>query len=460
MRKLVLLIILLGGFKQYKAQKNLTLYNMRGLPQAVYVNPSFMPKTRVYVSLPLGMQNFSVSNSGFTYNNLTKKDVTGRTVFNTEKLLKTIDKKNVLSLDLQQEIVGVGFKAAGFYFNFNASHRFNFSFTYPKDLIQFALEGNGKNYLGKRVSLDGLGANLISFMEYGLGATKEIGEKLSVGGRIKVLSGITNIHTRRSELGIYTDPTTFDITVDGGAEFNTSNVSGLFADSTRSKTIRSITKNGFNFKNSGLGFDLGASYKLNEDLTLSASIIDLGQITWKSNTKSYIQEDFNFTFRGLDFNQFLSDTTKTPTKAFTDTLQSVFKSTQNTDSYKTGISTKYYLGAFYKITDKINVSALIYSQVLSKTYIPGVTLGFNAAVGKWLTTNFNYSYTKNSWMNLGVGLSIKAGGPFQTYIMTDNMMAFFLPNRSKLAHVCLGMSFYIKDRKLAKKTVDALVPEN
>jgi len=100
----------------------------------------------------------------------------------------------------------------------------------------------------------------------------------------------------------------------------------------------------------------------------------------------------------------------------------------------------------------------VFSQILSKTYIPGVTIGFNASIKSWLTANVNYSYANTSWTNLGLGISIKAGGPFQTYIMTDNVFGFFLPTQSKLAHICFGMSFYMKDRKLAKKVVDAVVP--
>lgn len=457
MKKIFLIIILLFCFLGIHAQKNMTLYNMRGLPQAVYVNPSFMPKARLYLSLPIGMQNFSVSNTGFVYDDLIKKSSDGKNIFNSEKLLKALNDRNIFSLDGQQELVGFGVKFLGFYLSANVTHRFNFNFIYPRDLIQFAIEGNGKELLGKRASLDGLGVNLMSYMEYGLGLTKEIGEKLSVGGRIKALSGVTNIHTRKSQLGIYTDPNTFDITIDGAAEFNSSNVNGLFTDSTRSEAMKGLPSNGFNFKNRGIALDLGGSYKLNDALTLTASILDVGKITWRNDVKTYIQNDFNFTFRGVDFNQFLADTTQTPTQALADTLKEIFQQETNTDKYSTGLGSKYYVGAFYKITEKINVSALVFSQVISRKYIPGVTVGLNASVRNFLTANINYSYANNSWTNLGLGLSIK-GGPIQTFIVTDNIFGFFAPNKAKLAHICFGVSIYISDKKLGKKIVDAVIP--
>lgn len=437
----------------------MTLFNMRGLPQAVYVNPSYMPEARFYLSLPIGMQNFSVSNSGFVYDDLIKKNSDGTNVFNSEKVLSVLDNKNVLTLNAQQELVGIGLKVLGFYFNANISNRFNFDFTYPKDLVQFAVEGNGKNLLDKRASLDGLGLNLNSFMEYGIGVTKELGSRISIGGRVKLLSGITNIYTRKSNLGIYTDPTTFDITVDGGAEFNSSNVNGLFNDSTRSEALKNLPSSAFNFANRGVGFDFGLSFKTNDNMTITASVLDIGGISWNKDVKTYIQKDFNFTFRGVDFNQFLGDTTQTPTKVLTDTLQAIFKQETNSSSYKTGIGTKYYVGAFYNFTKKLSVSALLYSQVLSRTYIPGVTVGLNAGFLRILTANINYSYANNSWNNLGIGLSVK-GGPIQTFIVTDNVLGFISPNKAKLAHVCFGISIFISDRKLGKKVVDAGLPGN
>ena len=42
-----------------------------------------------------------------------------------------------------------------------------------------------------------------------------------------------------------------------------------------------------NPKNSGFGIDMGAQLKLNKKISLSASVVDLGIIQWKENTKSY-----------------------------------------------------------------------------------------------------------------------------------------------------------------------------
>ncbi|MBI2257626.1 MAG: hypothetical protein HYU67_01870 [Flavobacteriia bacterium] len=431
---------------------------MRGLHQATYVNPSFIPKVKVYVALPIGMQNFYYGNTGITFNDLVKKDDNGKYLFDSESVVSKLKDKNTLSFETQNEFFCVAVKAAGFYFSGSVVNRFKLDLTYPKDFVQFALEGNGANFLDKRASFDGLAFNLSTYMEYGLGVARKIGDKLSVGGRIKLLSGGTNFTTKDLSLGIYTDPNTFDLTIDGHGEINTSGFDGLFKDSSIVKTASDILKNNFNFKNKGFGLDLGASYDLNDFLTITASVIDIGSINWKNNTKNYVKEDFNFKFRGVDFNEFLSDSSKSATQILKDTITGIFKTNENSDSYKTGLGTKYYFGAFYKLGEKMNISLLFQDYKISKTHLPALTLGFNAAVKNWLTFNINYTYANKSWSNLGLGLSIKAGGPFQTYLITDNILGLFSRNSQKSFHICVGMAFAIKDKKVTKKVVDAILP--
>jgi hypothetical protein len=442
---------------QLLSQRNFTLFNMRGMPQAVYVNPSYMPDARVYVSLPLGMINASVGSDGFAYDDLFTKDDKGKSIFNTESLISNLRDKNMVFVDLQQELLGVGVKLLGTYVNFSVMNRFNTSLILPKDFLTFAMEGNGKSLLGNRANMDGIGLNINSFIEYGIGVTKSLG-RFTIGGKAKMLSGIANFNTRYSTLGITTNAETFDLAIDGGAQFNTSNITGVFQDSTRSAALKGLSGAGFNFNNIGYGFDLGLSVKMTDYLTLTASVLDIGQITWKNDVKTYTQENFDFVFRGVDFNQFLADTSKTPVNVLQDTLTSIFKQNESKESYSTGLGTKYYVGAFHQFSNLFGVSALIYSQVLRKNYIGGVTLGFNFKLKKLLTINANYTYTNKSWTNLGLGLNFKALGPFQFYLITDNVLGFVMPNKAKLVNVCGGFSIYIKDRGIAKKIKEAVTP--
>jgi hypothetical protein len=456
MKKIILITLILTCFSfKINSQKNLTLYNMEGLSQTVYVNPSSMPKNRIYISLPLGMTNISYMNSGFKYSELLTGS--GKELTFDKSVVDKLDDKSNLTFDWQQEFLGVGFKAFGTYLNVSVIAKTNASLIYPKDLIKLVVEGNGSSFLGERANLDGLSMNLNSYMEYGVGVTKSLGQKLTVGGKIKLLSGIANFNTKNFNLGLYTDPTTYDITLDGSAEFNTSNIDGLVQDSTKKENLSKLKSAGFNFKNAGIGFDLGATFNLNEKLSISASIIDIGSIKWKSNTKSYIQEGINFTYSGVDFAQFLdkSDTTS-PFKEFSDSLINNFKQSYNTDSYRTGLGTKYYLGAKYQLTKKLSANFLIYSNFLKHKYIPGFTIGLTK-VSKIFTSSINYSIVNKTWGNIGIGLSAKIFS-MQFYFITDNILGVFNYQKARYVNYSFGVSIAIKDRSIAKTIVDKILP--
>ena len=297
---LVLLTLLSGNL--LFGQKNLSLYNLRGTPQAVYTNAAFMPKSKFYLSLPLGMMNVGLSNSGFSFNDLFTKRSDDSLVINTQGVIDGLNKLNYLTAENSIEFFGIGMKVKDLYLNFNVSSKVQANFIYPKTLLQFALEGNGKNFIGERASLDGIGINLNAYTEVGFGVTKEINDKLAVGARLKFLSGIANIHTRETRLGIYTDPTTYALTIDGFADISSSNISQFYEDtvsSTQTK-MKDLQSSILNFSNKGVGLDVGATYKVSDKLSVNASLVDLGSIRWSNNVTSYKTDEFEYTFEGVD----------------------------------------------------------------------------------------------------------------------------------------------------------------
>lgn len=440
--KIILITALVLGFQHSFAQKNFTLYNMKTTPQGFYANPSFMPKAKLYLSLPVGMVNFGISNSGFSFNDALSKRADDSLAFNAPQLISSLAKMNYLTAESQIELFGLGIKVKDSYLSFSMSNRFQMNFKYPKDLMQLAFEGNGKSFLGQRASLDGLGFDMTSYMEYAFGYSKEINDKLSVGGRFKLISGLANIKTKKSQLGLYTDPTTFALTLDGSAEINTSNIS-QFYDSTSNFTTSDLSSNAYNFQNKGVGIDLGATYHINDKISVSASLLDLGSISWTANVTEYKSNDINFTFDGIDLNKYIADTSANPLDNFSDTLKQVFRQEESHESYSTALIPKFYLGGNYELTKNFNAGVLIYNEFIKGSYRPGISLSANATVKNWLVASLNYSIYNRSFANIGFGLSMK-GGPIQFYFMTDNILALMMPKNSKNFHICGGISIYIK----------------
>jgi outer membrane protein OmpA-like peptidoglycan-associated protein len=425
-------------------QQALTLYGMKNLSQAFYLNPGFQQKNRVHVSIPLGIQSISLNHSGFTLNQALEKTNGDSLIIRPDLAIEKMGKRNVIAFEQSSELLGFGFKIKKKNFiSFSASLKSNFIFTYPRDLFRFASEGNGSStFLGNRASLDGLGINSSVYSEYALGYNRSLNKSLTVGGRFKLLSGITNIHTSNSELGISTDSDTYDITIDGKMAIKSSN--SLFFTDTTNKYIKPqkvFTTAAYDFKNIGFAIDAGASYKLNDKLELSASIVDLGMIKWKENIKNYESSSVNYTFKGVDLNSIIIDSVDVG-KHLTDTLEKVFGYSSSSESYSTSLYTRFYLGGVYNLNKTFSTSLTLHNQIAANRLRTGAAIAMNIHARNWLNFSINYAAFGRSFRNVGLGLSLK-GGPLQFFVISDNILSSINPANTKNLHLAFGLNVSI-----------------
>lgn len=406
------------------AQRNFSMYHLEGAPQRHLINPAFKSGANVNVSLPvLGMNSFGFSHSGFTLNHLLyERPQDDSLEVRPEIAVQKMAGLNHVNFDMQNEIMGFGFRIKENYFSFSIMNRLQFNMLYPKDLFKFVVEGNGRDLLGQRANFDGLGVNLNSYIEYAFGYNRRFFDDFVIGGRVKFISGIANIHTKRSQLGIFTDAETFDLTLDGSMRLNSSNAGIFIEDEEAINTIDPIDYIA-RFANFGIGFDLGATYELDEKLTLSASVLDLGFINWKSNTQNYETNDINYTFRGVELNGYFDqDEENDPFENLIDTLENVFEQYSNSERYTTSLYTRFFIGGEYKLNEKVRATAMLYNEITNKRYRAGINVGVNAKLGEWLSASAHYGYYGRSWSNLGVGLHLR-GGPIQYFVCFDNLLA-------------------------------------
>jgi hypothetical protein len=432
--------LFIGGFTF--AQKNQTFYALDNTAQSHYLNPAFRPKSKLFISfLVLPVQSFGVSNSGFNLNDmLSKRSQDDSLQLDPDKAIKKMKKLNYLTLESYNEIFAFGIRKEKSYFSFGITNRLISNVIYSKDLFQLAAEGNGQSFLGKRASFDGIGVNVNSYIEYAFGFNKDISEKFTFGGRIKVLSGVANVNTRKSKFGLFTDETTFDLTIDGSATINTSGVKPFY--DTLLKDNYNPIGNAYNFKNFGLALDLGATYQVTKKIKVSASLLDLGFINWKTDNATFISNNIDYRFEGVDLNRFLKDSTDLVFDQLKDTLKNVFSREENNAKYKTGLATRFYVGATYDLNEKFNLGATIFNEVIKSKYRAAIIVSSTVKLKNWLSATVNYSQQARSTGNIGIGFSLR-GGPFQFYVVTDNVLGFISPGNSKNFHASFGFNFLL-----------------
>jgi len=421
------------------AQRNLTLMDLK-TPYTYRVNPSVSPETKFFIGLPmLGHQNVQITNRISSVNNLFVKNAQDSLVLNTsESFYNGMGKRTYIGVDVTNQILAFGFKVKNSYFNFDISNRLLTEVGFGSDFLKFLSQGNGGSLLGKRAGFDGLGASLMSYIEYGLGYSREINPNVSIGGRFKLLSGLANLSGTNTSFGITTDSVNYNLSFDGQAEIKSSNTL-IYTDSAYMNNLdyMRLAKMAYNFSNFGMAFDFGATVKLSEKFTASASVIDLGFINWKNGVSNYSIDKFTYAFKGLDLNSLLSDSSDVA-KEIVDSLTSIFKVGNTTNSYSTGLPTRIYLGGSYQWNNYISSGITFYNEFYNSSYRPGLVLSSTFSLRHWLGATLNYGIYSRSATNVGFGLRIRG-----FYVLTDNLVALLNYQAVKAASVCFGFNLVL-----------------
>ena len=434
------------------SQQNFTMYSMTKMGQAHYENPAYHANGNVYIGIGLGSHSFGVNHSGFRLNKvIVPRGYDDSLTIDQEALKKSLWKRNYIMADIRNELFGLGITVKKNYFSLSVTNRIMSTIIYPKDLIVLALEGNGRSLLGERANLDGLGAQIDGYVEYALGYNREINDKLRVGGRLKFLSGYANLSTKKSKLGLTTDEETFDLTLDGKFKFASSGFSSaLSLDSSNDEGFD--YKNAFNFKNFGMAVDLGATYKITDKIEVSASLLDLGFVRWKTQIASYETDNLDFRFEGVDLNAFLQDSTDYIDRLADSLLSKVDKDFTH-DPYSSALSARFYLGAKYHVTDWFSAGITSYNQIVNNRLRSALILSGTIQLKNWIGFTANYSTYGRSWGNIGLGLTLR-GGPIQFYVMTDNILGVNYYG-TKNIHASFGINLLIGKPDKDKVTQDS-----
>ena len=277
------------------------------------MNPAYGNEQN-YVSMP-GFGNVNVSTMGnFGYEDVifdnpmfpsTSKD--RLTTFmnpyiSTADALKGFNSgDNKILGDVSITVLSAGFKGFGGYNTIELNARTSFGVSMPYELFEFAKNTGNRTY-----NIGNISANGQAFAELAFGHSRQINEKLRVGAKVKLLFGAgrgdVNIDNVKADLAADDK-----WTVSGHAKSEVS-VKG-FTYKTEEKEYKEEGRGTYQYVNDvdvdgaglggfGLAFDLGGVYKINNDFTVSAALLDLGFIKW-SNNRVAVNGGEEFVFNGF-----------------------------------------------------------------------------------------------------------------------------------------------------------------
>jgi hypothetical protein len=486
-KKILVIVILLNVTSFVFAQQDMTLYYMHRVPQSNLLNPAIQNECKYYFSgilLPIVGQvlpplHVNYNNNGFAFNNLFypgegQQADSMVTPFNegenTDRFLKRLRKVNYLSFETNVDWLSVGYRWKKWYFTFNLTDKLNVQASFPKDLVTLAWEGNGKSLLGEEAFLSYLGVGINWYREYALGASVPVNNKLTVGGRAKLLFGKENLWFKSHQLSIKTDEEDYSLTVKADWEVYSSqqfyditklqmdylNDSLMFEMDTLMKDVstQDVKNIIFNSKNPGGAIDLGFKYVFNNKITFYGSALDVGFIHYKDNVNA-VKASGEYYFDGIDVQPSIQN--DSIGQAYFDYLQdSVIKIFEpqllDKKAYNYWLTPKIYLGGTYALNQKINIGLLLKGDIFLNRLHGGVTLSANANLKKWFAPSLSYTVENNSFKQVGVGVLFKIPW-MQFYLVTDNVCGFIWPEAARNVNFRLGINMLFGCDKKTSSTL-------
>ena len=477
-----LLILLLSLILQDAVSQNSQVLYYMNLPQNHLLNPALRPSNSFYLGVPaITGVNINLNNNFVNFSDIIMPDQTGDSIisflhpdYNVDNFIKKLKTNNFIVPEVNIQLLGLGFKAGkDLYVTLDVTERVQGNLAIPKELFVLALKGN-EDFLGKTINLSGLDAQLQYFHEFGMGFSKNLGNKLRIGIRGKLLFGIANVSLNNKSLGLtVNDDYTWDLKADLSASISGPVKVYMGTDNKIDSVVldeEKIKKPAFflNTANMGLGLDLGAVYQLTDKINISASITDLGYINWKKDITN-LQANSAFKFSGLNITD-VANGTKTfdqIAQDMVDSLKNSFTYKNDNQPFKTSLPVGVSVGGSYNLSKSISLGILSHSVITGKQIREALTISANINLGNAFSTSLCYTAENQRYDNIGAGLAFRLG-IFQFYFITDRIPVMWnkiitsngsipLPYNWNTINMRLGMNLAFGN-KIKKKNDKPMLP--
>ncbi|MBN1183316.1 MAG: hypothetical protein JXB49_13575 [Bacteroidales bacterium] len=457
------------------AQQSNTMYFMKGIPQAQMYNPAYQPKCNVFIGIP-GVSNLGidVANNSLNLNDVLRysKDVDTSSLLTLNPLiggpdefLDNFGRKNYFSGLANIDVLSFGFRKDDKYFTFAYRIKASARFLYPTDFIRLPLEGIEH---GNEFDWSDFRADATAYQEFSFGISKQYDPYLSLGVSTKILFGLANASQRKTNIGFTLNPLSVPIHASfiqnmniplAQIAFTNERIDSIYFDENSNPS--DIIKHAFS--NMGLGFDFGLNYNFDERLAISASILDIGFIRWRSNPIN-IEQNADFVLLGAYFDAVgaKNDTTYFDERFLNDFIDSLDNNLiieQNSkNKYSTALPTKIYLGGTYMVNKNIQIGLLSRTEFFKKKMYQQLTFSTSFFPNTGFTPTFSYTMMNKSYFNLGFGASIKVGC-VHLYFVSDNIPVVYakevnegypVPYKTKSANFHFGLNLLFGCNKTFK----------
>ncbi len=445
----IFFMVFLMGCIYVSSQNKQLLYDFTDIPQSLMVNPAADTDFKWYGGIPgVSGISFYAGSSGVSAYDIFADDGISINDKVRDKLLNNMKISDELSGNYQIEILNVGWRSKDpdYFYSFGIYNEGDAIGYWFKDYAILAFDGNADTF--RQFDLSHLKTRGSIVNVYHFGVRKRVSEKLLIGGRAKVYSGVLDFNSTGNKGFLQNTEgqnNLISTTLDADLEMRTSGLNVL-RDADSEDVAGVFTKRALFGGDLGLGLDLGFTSYLNEQTVLTASLLDLGFIYHSSDPKNWTING-RATSEGVEI--ILPGALLDPDADFyqqlIDDIEALAPFEENFKSYltfrptKLNASLRYNFGKQTQVVVDCNcgpyasqsrapryanaVGAQLYAINRPRGPQTALTAFYMRRFGTIAALKATYTVDKFSATNIGFGMNLKAG-PVNLYFMADNLLAY------------------------------------
>ena len=451
--KYLIILILLSGTGTLRAQQLRTAYFMDKTTMQATMNPALRP-ARGYIGLPvLGSFNITYASNKLAVGDLLYPRGGGLVTFldnsvNAGSFLGGLRKNNQINADIYTDILSAGWYAGSGFWSINLSAHTTASSNVPKSLFEFIKDGTGPE--GSVYNISDVRIHADAYAEIGVGYSRPVNDKITVGGKLKLLVGGGNVDMRFDHLTAEMNDNAWRITSSGQMNASVKGLRMLYDhDEEGDEYINDFELESPGIAGYGAAVDLGITYKPIKNLIVSGAVTDLGFISWSRNACRRAVADGVFDFKGFDLpigdNE--GNSMDDQVDQMTDDLEKLFHFTESGEevpSRTTMLCATLNIGAEYSVArNRVGFGLLSSTRFYRPKAYTELTASVNYRPVHWFAASLSYSFIHSAFKTFGFALNFSPSA-FNFFIGTDYMLGKvtkqFVPISARATNIHIGMS--------------------
>ncbi len=439
-RKIIAVLVSIVITAPASAQYLRSSYFMENSTDRIQLNPALQP-ARGYVKIPvIGSISASANSNSLGTQDIIDVIDSDKNFYNNDQFYNRLSLNNRLNVNLTTDLISFGFYKGEGFWSVNIGSKIDINASVPKSMFDYLrmIDNFDESFFGSTYDIRNERLNLNAYTEIGVGYSRPINEKLTLGGKAKWLIGLGNIDMDVQQLSVTENGTESIIKSYGTLKTSLHGLGLKTSEGYNGKEfVNDIDFNSFGVAGYGAAIDLGATYQLLDNLNLSAAVLDLGFISWSKGSTSVAIANGERTLSYDDPDQWfgpeIEESYGTASNGEVLDFDLLGFELQDQKSRTTSLASTLVLGGEYAfLNNLLGVGVLSTTRFNKVKAVSELTFSANYRPKSWFNTTFSYSVIQSCMKSFGLAVKL---GPLM--VGTDYM---YFGSNTKNVNGYLGLS--------------------